>query len=83
MILRIYKFRAWLGTIHHGSGVPRGGFGGFKSLPEIPKALQNRPKLNPIVKNVKNFWIWDANNPRCLEKGSKILKLPKFAIVLY
>jgi len=28
---------------------------GFK--PEIPKALQNRAKLNPIVKNVKNCWI--------------------------
>ena len=39
------------------SGVPRGGgwFGGFKSPPpEIPKALQNRAKLNPIVKTVKN-----------------------------
>ena len=23
-------------------------------LPEIPKALQNRAKLNPIVKTVKN-----------------------------
>ena len=29
------------------------GFGVFKS-PEIPKALQNRAKLNPIVKTVKN-----------------------------
>jgi len=35
------------------SGVPRGG--GVKSPPpEIPKALQNRAKLNPIVKTVKN-----------------------------
>jgi hypothetical protein len=25
--------------------------------PEIPKALQNRAKLNPIVKTVKNWWI--------------------------
>ena len=24
---------------------------------EIPKALQNRAKLNPIVKTVKNCWI--------------------------
>jgi len=39
------------------SGVPKGGgFGGFKPS-EIPKALQNRAKLNPIVKNVKNCWI--------------------------
>ena len=27
------------------------------SLPEILKALQNRAKLNPIVKTVKNCWI--------------------------
>ena len=33
-----------------------GGVGGFK-LPEIPKALQNHAKLNPIVKTVKNSWI--------------------------
>jgi len=24
---------------------------------EIPKALQNRAKINPIVKTVKNCWI--------------------------
>ena len=37
------------------SGVPRGGSGVFKSPPpEILKALQNRAKLNPIVKTVKN-----------------------------
>ena len=24
---------------------------------EIPKALQNRAKFNPIVKTVKKFWI--------------------------
>ena len=29
-----------------------GGFGVFKKTPEIPKALQNRAKLNPIVKTV-------------------------------
>jgi len=36
-----------------------GRFGGFKlpPPPEIPKVLQNRAKLSPIVKNVKNFWI--------------------------
>jgi len=34
------------------SGVPRG----FKP-PEIPKALQNHAKLNPIVKTIKNCWI--------------------------
>ena len=36
------------------SGVPTGGWGVQTPLPEIPKALQNRAKLNPIVKNVKN-----------------------------
>ena len=37
------------------SGVPGGGwvFGWFNP-PEIPKALQNSAKLNPIVKTVKN-----------------------------
>jgi len=41
------------------SGVPKGGgFGGSTHPPsEIPKALQNRAKLNPIVKAVKNCWI--------------------------
>jgi len=43
------------------SGVPSGGgevFGMFKTPPpEIPKALQNRAILNPIVKTVKNCWI--------------------------
>ena len=36
-----------------------GGFGVFKHPlpPEIPKALQNRAKLNPIVTTVKNCWI--------------------------
>ena len=28
-----------------------GGFGVFKPPPEIPKALQNRVKLNPICEN--------------------------------
>jgi len=40
-----------------GSGVTRGkGVGGSNPSPppEIPKALQNRAKLNPIVKTVKN-----------------------------
>jgi len=38
------------------SGVPKGGGGwGFSPPPpEIPKILQNRAKLNPIVKTVKN-----------------------------
>ena len=31
--------------------------GGVFKTPEIPKALQNRTKLNPIVKTVKNCCI--------------------------
>jgi len=39
-----------------GSGVPRGVWGGSNpSPPEIPKAILNRAKLNPIVKNVKTY----------------------------
>ena len=36
-----------------------GGFGeGSKPPPpEIPKALQNGAKFNPVVKTVKNCWI--------------------------
>ena len=34
-----------------------GGWGVQTPPPEIPKAHQNRAKLNPIVKTVKNCWI--------------------------
>ena len=35
-----------------------GGVWGVQTTPpKIPKALQNRAKLNPIVKTVKNCWI--------------------------
>jgi len=33
------------------------GGGGVSNTPEVQKALQNRAKLNPIVKTVKNCWI--------------------------
>ena len=36
------------------SGVPRGGWGVQTPPPEILKAPQNRAKLNPNVKTVKN-----------------------------
>ena len=51
--------------------------------PEIPKALQNRAKLTPIVKTVKNCWFSTPTPQDVQEKGSKILKLPRFAIVLH
>jgi hypothetical protein len=45
--------------------------------PEIPKALQNRAKLNPIVKTVKNLLNLGRQHPKMYGKrGSKILKLP-------
>jgi len=38
------------------SGVPRVGVGGSNPPPsEIPRDIQNCPKVNPIVKTVKNF----------------------------
>ena len=41
-----------------GSGIlRRGGVWGVQTPTKIPKALQNRAKLNPIVKTVKNCWI--------------------------
>jgi len=51
-LTEIAIFRA----VQEDSGVLRGGLGGSTPLPihEIPKALQNRAKLNPIVKTVKN-----------------------------
>ena len=53
--------------------------------PEIPKALQNRAKLNPIVKTVKKWLNLGRQHPQDVrkKKGSKILKLPRFAIVLH
>jgi len=57
------------------SGVPRGwGLAGSNPPSEIPKALQNRAKFNPIVKTVKNL---RRQHPKIFgKKGSKNLKLP-------
>jgi len=66
------------------SGVPREGFGGFNSPPpETLKALQNRAKLNPIVKTVKIAEFWMPTPQDVRKKGSEILKLLRFAIVLH
>jgi len=54
-----------------------GEFGGSTPPPEIPKAPQNRAKLNPIVKTVKK--IAEFRKPThqdVRKKGIKILKLP-------
>jgi len=57
------------------SGVPRGGgVGEFNPPPpEIPKALQNRAELNPIVKTVKKWLNLGRQHPRMF--GKKAVKL--------
>ena len=63
---------------------PTGGGGlGGSTAPEIPKALQNRAKLNPIVKTVKIAEFRMPTPQDVWKKGSKILKLPRFTIVLH
>ena len=44
----ISRVLRWI--LKHASVAYRGGVGVFKPPPEIPKTLQNRAKLNPIVK---------------------------------
>ena len=57
---------------------------GFNPPPKIPKALQNRAKLNPIVKTVKKITEFRTPTPQDVrKKRSKILKLPRFTIVLH
>jgi len=52
-----------------------GGLGGSTPPPEIPKVLQNRAKLNPIVKLL--LLNLGRQHPEMFgKKGSKILKLP-------
>ena len=60
----------------------RGEWGFNPSPPEIPKVLQNCAKLKPIVKTVKNAEFRTPEPQNVRKKGSKILKLPRFAIVL-
>ena len=70
--------------MHHPQWRTGGGGWGVQTPPEIPKALQNRAKLNPIVKTVKKHA--DFRTPThqdVRKKGSKIPKLPRFAIVLH
>ena len=50
------------------SGVPRGDLGFQPPPPEIPKGLQNRTKLNPIVKTVKNCWKFRTSTPQGVRK---------------
>jgi len=54
------------------SGVPVGGGLGVQILPppEIPKALQNRAKLNPIVKTVKKLLNLGRQHPKMFRKNA-------------
>ena len=56
----------------------RGGLGRFKPPPpEITKALQNRAKLNPIMKKMlKTAEFRMPTHQDIRKKGSKIIKLP-------
>jgi len=56
---------------------------GCSNPPKIVKALQNRAKLNPIVKTVKVAEFRKPTPQDVRKKGSKILKLPRFATVLH
>jgi len=75
----------WL-CVGGGRGGP-GGFGGGGGStpppPEIPKALQNRAKLNPIWKLLKIAEFMAPTPQDVRKKGSKFLKLLMFAIVLH
>jgi len=72
--------RGTVSTISRSSGVLRGvgGVGGRIQTPppEIPKALQNRAKLNPIVKTVKIAEFRTPAPQDVWKKGNRILKLP-------
>ena len=50
----------------------RGGVWGFQPPSEIPKALQNRVKLNPIVKTVKKLLNLGHQYPKVF--GKKAIK---------
>jgi len=51
-IVLVYFFISWFSEICRETATSNS-----NPPPEIPKALQNRAKLNPIVKTVKNCWI--------------------------
>jgi hypothetical protein len=61
----------------------RGGWSVQPPPPEIPKAHQNRAKLNPICENLKIAECRTSTPQDVQKKGSKILKLPRFTIVLH
>ena len=66
------------------SGVPRGGWGVQNPLPRNsegpPKLCQTQPDLRKLLQ-IAEFRKPTPQDVR--KKGSKILELPRFAIVLY
>ena len=61
-----------------------GGFGVFNSPSEIPKALQNRARTQPDFWKLLKIAEFRTPTPQDVrKKGSKILKLPRFTIVLH
>ena len=66
------------------SGVPRGGVWGVQTPPQNskgpPKLCQTQPDFRKLLKTAE----FRTPTPQdVLKKGSKILKLPRFAVVLY
>ena len=67
------------------SGIPRGGFGVFKPFPppkfrRPSKIVPNSTQLWKLLK-IAEFWTSTPQDVR--KKGSKILKPPRFTIVLH
>ena len=80
----INKYRTYAKVLWTAVAYQGGAAGVFKlPPPEIPKAFHNRAKLNPIVKTVKIAEFKTPTNQDIRKKGSKILTLPRFAIVLH
>ena len=70
----------------HCSGVPGGGVSGVQTPPprNCEGPTKNRAKLNPIVKIVKKLLNLGRQHTKTFgKKGSKILKVRRFAIVLH
>ena len=62
----------------------RGGGWGVQTPSEIPKALQNCAKTQPdLWKLLKIAEFMTPTTKDVRKKGNKILKLPRFAIVLH
>jgi len=81
----VHEYEDWISALYGWtSGVPKGGWGwGVQNPPpEIPKALQNRAKTQPDLWKLLKIAGFRMPTPQDVRrKGSKILKLPRFAVV--